>query len=217
MSQYALPLLHPPLYTEENFIVSACNEGAWRWVSAWPQWPGHALFLCGAPGSGKSHLSHIWARKSGASIAAAAALEEPAPGSWLVEEVEAMRDPRPLLHLFNAVRENGGYLLMTGGVPPARLGIALPDLSSRLLATPLATIGEADDTVLAAAMRKQFADRQMKVGEEVIAYLLPRMERSLTQIQSLVAHIDEAAMREHKGVTVPFVRRLLETRQHPRL
>ncbi len=209
MSQYALPLPHSPLFTEETFLVSPSNEVAHRMLTAWPQWQSHALYLAGAPGSGKSHLSHIWAARAQAKIVAATAIPEPENANWLVEDIEKLTDPRPLLHLYNATRENGKSLLITASIAPAQLTITLPDLSSRLLATPLATIFMADDTVLAAAMRKQFADRQLKVEEEVIAYLLPRMERSLSQIQALVARIDESALQTHKNITVPFVRGLL--------
>lgn len=213
MSQYALPLPHATLYTPESFLVSSCNETAWHMLEAWPAWQSHALILAGCPGSGKSHLSHIWARKASAAIVQASGLatEEPQGTNWLVEDIETLSNPRALFHLYNYTRENKHSLLMTASLPPAQLKITLPDLSSRLLATPLATIAMADDIVLAAAMRKQFADRQLKVEEEVIAYLLPRMERSLSQIQLLVTRIDEAALQNHKNITVPFVRKLLET------
>ncbi len=212
MSQYTLPLPHQPVYTEENFLISPCNEAAWHLLHQWPHWPSHALVLAGASGSGKSHLSHLWAARAGATTIPASALTpaEPQGQHWLVEDLERLRDPRALFHLYNYTRENGGSLLMTANLPPAQLAIPLPDLSSRLLATPLATISAADDAVLAAAMRKQFADRQLKVEEEVITYLLPRTERSLAQIQSLVTRIDEAALEHHKNITVPFVRKLLE-------
>ena len=213
MSQYTFPLAHTPLYTEENFCISACNETAWNQLNRWPHWPSHALVLAGSSGSGKSHISHLWAQKTGAAIMAASELTigEPQHHNWLVEDLETLKEPRALLHLFNHIKENRGSLLITTNLPPAQLIIPLADLSSRLVATPLAIIESADDTVLAAAMRNQFANRQLKVEEDVITYLLPRIERSLSQIQTLVRRIDETALEQHKNITVPFVRKLLET------
>ena len=52
--------------------------------------------------------------------------------------------------------------------------------------------------VLAGAMRKQFADRQMKVADDVIAYALPRMERSLEKIRELVQLVDKSALAERQ-------------------
>jgi len=215
MPQYALPLPHATHYTEENFLISPCNEAAWAMVHRWPHWTSHAMILSGIPGSGKSHLSHIWATKARATIFSAGSLpKEPEPGNWLVEDLETLADPRALLHLYNYTSETKGNLLITTTKPPSQLTIPLPDLSSRLLATPLATIEAADDAVLAAAMRKQFADRQLKVEEDVIAYVLPRIERSFTHIQNIVARIDETALQTHKNITVPFVRKLLESEEY---
>ena len=49
MSQYALSLSLPPVFSADNFFVSDCNRNAWQWVHAWPKWsatgPAHALIL----------------------------------------------------------------------------------------------------------------------------------------------------------------------------
>lgn len=216
MSQYALPLPHITLYTEENFIVSSCNEMAWHMLQLWPNWQSHALIIAGCSGSGKSHLSHIWAHKAEATIIPAKELpEEPQSGNILIEDIEQLTTPRNLFHLYNHTKEHKSYLLMTSNKPPAQLSITLPDLSSRLIATPLVTISKADDIVIAAALRKQFADRQLKVEEEVITYLLPRTERSLSQIKGLVTKLDEAALQNHKNITIPFVRKWLDETSQP--
>ena len=54
---------------------------------------------------------------------------------------------------------------------------ALPDLASRLRAAPSVAIAPPDDRLLAAVLVKLFADRQVRVAPEVIAFLLRRMER----------------------------------------
>jgi chromosomal replication initiation ATPase DnaA len=56
---------------------------------------------------------------------------------------------------------------------------------------------------------KLFADRQIAVEQDLIAYLLPRMERSLGNARSLVAKIDDAALAAGKPVTRAFVAALL--------
>jgi chromosomal replication initiation ATPase DnaA len=130
-------------------------------------------------------------------------------GNMLIENIERLGDARALLHAFNYARENGSQLLLTSGVPPHSLPFTLPDLMSRLLALPAAHIDQPDDDLLAAAMRKQFADRQMKVDEEVVAYVLPRIERSLGEVARVVKWLDGCALAEHKDITVRFVRRML--------
>jgi len=212
MSQYALSLTLPPVFSVDNFIVSSCNHEAWEWIHTWPTWPAHALILYGPQGSGKTHLGHIWAQHAAAQVIAASALtgDEPGGGHILVEDIEQVTNQTHLLHLFNYTRENGSYMLMTANTAPHSLPFTLPDLTSRLLSLPTAQIAQADDAVLAGAMRKQFNDRQMKIDDGVIDYILPRMERSLSRIKELVENLDSNALAERKNITVPFVKRMLE-------
>lgn len=211
MSQYTLALQLPTVFAEENFFISPSNFDAHQLVMSWPHWPSHALLLVGPAGSGKSHLAHIWAVKSGASFISASALDTmpELKTPLLVEDIERLTSERALFHLFNYAKENNLSLLMTSALPAAQLPFTLPDLTSRLKATPAAIIGEADDALIAAAMRKQFSDRQLKVSEDVITYMLPRMERSLAAANTLIARLDEQALAEQRELTVPFIRRVL--------
>ncbi len=210
-SQYAMSLPLPVVLDEDNFYVNNSNRDAYQWVTNWPNWPAHALVLYGDNGSGKTHLGHIWARQSRASV-----LTLPAPlrpdtmqGNWLIEGIDTFTDERALLHLLNYSKEKKTFLLLTAHVPPAQLSFMLPDLTSRLLALPCAGIAPPDDEALAAVMRKQFTDRQLKVSDDVIAFLLPRMERSFARVGELVATLDNEALVQRKELTVPFLKKLL--------
>lgn len=212
MSQYALSLPLPVSYSARHFFVSNCNREAWQWINAWPNWPGHALLLYGPPGSGKTHLAHIWTQQAQATRLDTAAVQSPpqtARPRWLIEDIETL-DQEALLHVFNTAREQGGSLLLTAGTNPQTLPFTLPDLTSRLAAITQTAIGQPDDEVLAGALRKQFADRQLQLGDEVVAYVLPRMERSFAKVKELVDRLDSQALAAHKNLTVPFVKQLLE-------
>lgn len=206
MSQFAFELAHAPVYREENFVVSACNRAAHEWVLRWPNWPAHALLVYGPSGSGKTHLGHIWAgrAKAAATPVDAASLKSHA----LIEQIETMEE-KTLLHLLNAAKENRFSLLLTANVAARELPFKLPDLTSRLLALPAVAIDAPDDDVLMAALRKQFSDRQLMVDDEVLHYVMPRIERSFAAIRSTVEALDKQALAEKKNITVPFVKRVL--------
>jgi chromosomal replication initiation ATPase DnaA len=78
---------------------------------------------------------------------------------------------------------------------------ALPDLASRLRAVPVAKLAAPDDALIGAVLVKLFADRQLAVDQDVIAYLLPRMERSLGNARAMVAQIDDVALAARRPVT----------------
>ena len=71
-------------------------------------------------------------------------------------------------------------------------------------------IAPPDDSLLATLLVKQFQDRQLRIGEEVIAYLVPRMERSFEAVSRIVAAIDAMALERLRPVTVPLARDVLD-------
>ncbi len=85
----------------------------------------------------------------------------------------------------------------------------LPDLASRLTAAPAVEIGPPDDVLIGAVMVKLFHDRQLRVGEDVIRFLLARMERSFDAVRAIVAALDRSALAARRNITVPLARDVL--------
>ena len=52
----------------EDFFVSPTNATAVAMIEGWQNWPARKLCLVGPPGSGKTHLTHVWVALSGARI-----------------------------------------------------------------------------------------------------------------------------------------------------
>lgn len=217
-AQLPLDLGHHPALSEGDFLVAPCNAEAHAWLMLWPRWPGPASVIHGPAGCGKTHLAHLFAARAGALILAASDLDVSAPPRLLaqaralvVEDCDTgALDEAALFHLINLVKETGAFLLLGGREAPPRWPVALPDLRSRLNAMPSLAIGAPDDSLLAAVLVKQFADRQIRVGEDLVAYLLGRMERSFAACARMVERLDRAALAERRAVTVPLARKILE-------
>ena len=219
-SQLALDFDHRPALGGDDFLVAPPNAEAVGWLDAWPDWPGPALVIFGPAGSGKTHLAHVFRSKSGARPVTADGLAgDDAPAllgdarACLVEDAEdavARGLEEPLLHLYNHAHESGRHIMLTAKQPPARWEIRLGDLASRLNTAAQAGIGAPDDALITAVLVKQFADRQLKVDEDVISYILTRMERSFDAARRMVGAIDDLALEERRNITVPLVRQVLE-------
>jgi chromosomal replication initiation ATPase DnaA len=193
-----------------DFLVSVGNRDAFDWIERWPDWPTRALALHGPSGSGKTHLAHLWCERAGATLIAGADVTEPMPPDAAVAIDDADRAAeRPLLHLYNSALERGASLLLTMRAPPASLPIALPDLGSRLRALPVVGIVPPDDELLGAVLVKHFADRQIRVGPGVIAYLVARIERSFASASSVAARLDAVALSAGRPITVKLARAVL--------
>lgn len=216
--QLAFELGHRPALAREDFLVAPSNADAVALIDAWPNWPGHAAALSGPAGSGKTHLAEVWRERSKASRLTGADLDLAdlpaiaASGAALIEDMDELSDAgeRQLFHLFNLMREEGGHLLLSAREAPAQLKLRLPDLASRLKAMPHAGLGAPDDALLAGILVKLFADRQLRPGDPVIAYLVSHMERSVAVARDLVARLDQAGLSGKRAITVPLVVEILQ-------
>jgi chromosomal replication initiation ATPase DnaA len=216
MSQLALNLPHRTAFGRSDFMVSDSNTAAVERVDLWPDWPSPALLLHGATGCGKTHLVHLWQERASALIIAGETLTEEVlprllderPRHIAVDDADRASEPA-LLHLYNSCIERQGSLLITVSCPPGSWRIVLADLRSRLRAAPVAEIGSPDDALLGAVLVKHFADRQLHVIPEVIAYLLKRIDRSFAAAEKIVARLDGVALSNGGPVTIPLARKVL--------
>lgn len=181
-------------------------------LDAWPSWHGQALALFGPCGAGKSHLASAWADASGATR-----LDRSSPdlsaaerGPVLIEDVDQGMDDEALFHLINMAGRDGGGLLLTARLAPAAWPTALPDLRSRLNALAVAEIEAPDDDVLKGVLRRFFRERSIRPPEEVYAYLLRRIERSIPAAREIVKRLDEAADDAGRPISRAIARQILE-------
>lgn len=203
----------------DDFLVTPSNANAMATIEGWQNWPNRKLVLAGDEGTGKTHLTHVWAGLSGAKIIAANALpdiqiEALAGQSVALEDADQVAGntdaENALFHLHNLVLAEGGALLITARSAPSRWGLTLPDLRSRMEGTTLTRLDPPDDMLLSAVLVKLFHDRQIAVPANLIDYLLPRMERSLAEAARLVSVLDQAALSEGRALTRTLASRVLD-------
>jgi chromosomal replication initiation ATPase DnaA len=217
--QLVLDLPARPALGRADFFVSPANALAVALVDRWPDWPMRRLAVVGPRGAGKTHLAHVWSARAGATIVpvedltALAVAEVAADAALAVEDADRVGGLGPaaeeaLFHLCNRLA-TGGSLMLSGREPPARWQVGLPDLASRLAATPLARLEPPDDALLGAVLVKLFADRQLAAGPDLVQYLLPRMERSFAAAEAIVAALDRAGLALRRRVTARLAAEVL--------
>lgn len=185
------------------------------------------LYLAGANGSGRTHLliaACAAANDSGrsAQYLSLAALRAPRAdavrgfgGSELlaIDDIDAIAGDRDAEHalfdLYNRCRAEHATLLFAATALPAQLGVALPDLVSRLSACTqiaLKPLGEDERRTL---LRERALARGIELDDGVLDWLFARGKRDLTSLFEVLDRIDSASLAAKRRVTVPFLHGLL--------
>jgi hypothetical protein len=195
MSQFALPLDWPAAESADNFIVTAVNRDAVRHLDSPGSWPVKAALLTGPRKSGRSLLGRIFAAKT---------------GGTLIEDAET-RPESEIFHRWNLAQEERKPLLIIALYPPPAWRVRLPDLQSRLAATPHFEIAEPDDLLAGLLLEKLLGQRGLSVAPSVIAWLTARVERSYVGLLRVVDALDNAALSQRRAVTSRLAKAVLET------
>lgn len=193
MNQIALPLDWPVADRDEDYLVSAANRDAFEHLRHWSTWPVAATLLTGPRKSGRSLLGRIFVRKT---------------GGRLFDDSED-HEEEALFHAWNEAQASRRPLLIVAQAPPPQWRIALPDLRSRLAATPQVAIGPPDDALIGQLILKQLADRGIAAPAELPEFLVPRIERSYVSVLQAVDILDRAMLSHHRRITVPMARQAL--------
>ena len=220
LEQIPFDLGHRTALGRNDFLVATNNQDAVAWIDLWPEWPAPCLVLYGPVASGKTHLGAVWAEKSSAICVKASDINEDfirdianMNHHIIIEDgddlIGNLVGEKGLFHLYNIFKEDGRSILLTLSDPPVRRSFALPDLASRLRAAPSVAIREPDEELLSALIVKLFNDRQIRVGTDVLQYILPRIERSFEAVRDLVEVADKKAMVQQRSITIPFIRDLI--------
>ncbi len=204
--QLPLAFSHDAATGREDLLVADPLQAAVSIIDAWPNWPSPVVILAGPVGSGKSHLASIWRERSQASDIdlgpGSDAATVAAKGPVIFEDADRVGfDDTALFHVINSVRENGTSLLMTSRLWPISWPVELPDLRSRLKAATVVEIGEPDEELLSQVIVKLFADRQLFIDDKLVAYVVARMERSMSAAQMIVDRLDKLALARGTRIT----------------
>ena len=116
--------------------------------------------------------------------------------------------------LFHFLNELSGLrrfhaCLVLSEAPPASWRVRLADLRTRLRALPVFSLTTPDDETLVRLLRRHFRSQGLDVEENVLAYLVPRVERRYDFVRLLVRRINQMSLALRRRVTIPLARAAL--------
>jgi chromosomal replication initiation ATPase DnaA len=212
--QLRLKLQRPSSFRRDDLIVSPANAEAVRAIDAWPAWHGGSLALVGPSSSGKSHLGAIWAQAAGAMVVDVPLTTDdlaPLQGRPVLVEHAERQDGEVLFHLINHAGEEGSGLMLTSRRRPSAWPAGVPDLRSRLNALQVIELGPPDDEILAGALHNFFRERNIKPADDLVPYLLKRIERSIPVAWEIVRRLDEAGDAQRRPISRALAKDILDS------
>lgn len=226
MRQIPLPIGFVAAPTFANFLPGP-NEAAlaqlWAVAGRLQDATGAAqpapLYLWGPAGSGKTHLLQALVAHTQALGMASACFDAQTPQPWhwspdwqlvTIDRCEALDSAaqQAAFALFIEAATHGTQLVLAGRLPPVDLPLR-DDLKSRLAWGHILALQPLGDADTRAALQKEAQHRGLLLPDEVLDYLLTRVERNLGYLMRLLDALDAYALAEGRHITVPLARSLL--------
>ncbi|GAA0730551.1 chromosomal replication initiator DnaA [Sphingomonas japonica] len=194
MTQLGLPLVKPADAREAEFLISDANARAVHQLDHWGTWPVMAAMLAGPRKSGRSMLARYFVGKAGGSM---------------IDDAERVAET-DLFHAWNIAQVERRPLLIVVDAPPPEWRVRLPDLRSRLAATPVLRIGIPDDALIGDLLTELFRRRELDARSELVRWLSRRIERSYVTIHRVVDTLEQlATSRNSRKLSIPLAKPVL--------
>ncbi|MFV0284433.1 MAG: DnaA regulatory inactivator Hda [Castellaniella sp.] len=187
--------------------------------------PGHAVYLWGGIGSGRSHLlraraqgddcHYLDARSPAERLHALATDEDLTPALVAVDDVADLNPAAQaaLFALFNrwrtAAGTAGAFALLTAG---DRAPLTMPlreDLRTRLGWDLVFRLEQLSDEDRAQALRDRARQRGLQLSDEVLHWILTHCDRDMGRLTTLIDSLDQYSLARHRPITLPLLKDLL--------
>ncbi|MET3826472.1 chromosomal replication initiation ATPase DnaA [Sphingomonas sp. PvP055] len=193
-AQMALPLDWPADPRDDEFLIGPSNARAVQQLEHWSTWPVMAVVVTGPRKSGRSLIARIFAAKT---------------GGGLIDDAERQNEA-VIFHAWNRAQEERRPVVVVADAPPPEWEIKLPDLRSRLVASPMLRIGDPDEVLMAALFERQFLRRGLDARPDLIQWLVARVERTHVALLRAVDLLDQVVLERRKRLSIPLARATLQ-------
>jgi DnaA family protein len=169
-----------------------------------------AVYVWGAPGSGKSYLLEAWAHAAeaaGLTVARGGLTAAQAVVADQIDDWDASQQAAAFA-VYNQVRDSGGLWLAAGRLPPGELAL-LPELRTRLGWGLVFQMLPLDDTEKRAALMQYAESLGFRLETPVADYLLTHTARDMQSLLAMLEALDRASLEMRRPITLPLLRQLL--------
>jgi len=202
-------------FDENDYFVSKSNYFAKNIIDTWPKWEKKIVNLTGEKYSGKTHLSTIFKTKTGALYLTGDKINNQTlrqiklSNNIIIENLNESVNEKLLYSIFNLIEQDNKYLLISSIKAVDTMKFSLPDLVSRLKNCIIAKIEQPDDDLIYAIILKSFSDRQIKLDNKIIDYIIKRIARSYSKMHEFIYKIDELSLKKKKSINFKIIKEII--------
>ncbi len=202
-------------FDENDYYISKSNYFASNLIKTWPRWEKKIVNITGEKFCGKTHLSTIFKIKSNALYLYAKHINDQTikqiklSSNIIIEDLDESFNEKLLYSIFNLIEQDNKYLLVSSKIPIDTMKYSLPDLVSRLKNCIIAKIEKPDDDLIYAIILKSFSDRQIKLDNKIIDYIIKRIARSYSKMHEFIYKIDELSLKKKKSINFKIIKEII--------
>ena len=203
-------------YKKEDFYVSPGNQEAYDFINSWPRWIKKIVNIFGPSGSGKSHLVSILKNKTSYLQTNSNELNEKiftrykTKEALIIENLDEKISEKLLFALWNVAMQDNKYLMITSKKPISSYKFKLKDLTSRVKSSLIIGINLPSDDLISVIIAKSFSDKQIKVENKHIDYIIKRIDRSYEKISQFILILDKYSLKKRKPFSLKLIKEVLK-------
>ena len=202
-------------YIKQDFFVSSSNFEAYKLIESWPNWPDKSINVHGPSGCGKTHLSKILATQmetifiNSKNFNEEIIVKNKLFKCLIIDNFNNNINEKLLYSMLNHLKQIDKYVLINSLKPINHYEIKLKDLKSRLEGFIKIGISLPTDELLKVVILKIFSEKQIKISEKNVEYIIKNIERTYDKILKFTKEIDNLSLSTGKVININLIKKVL--------
>ena len=202
-------------FFEEDFYVSTNNFGAYKLIKSWPKWSGRFINIFGPSGCGKTHLANIFNKKINSFFVNASDLNNnflslvKTKDCLIIDEYKNNVEEKLFYSILSQCYLANQYIIINSLEPIQSFKVELKDLKSRFESFINIGIDLPTDELIKVIIGKNFSDKQVKIDDKLLEYIIKNIERSYKSIFDLIDKLDSFSLSTGKSININLIKKVL--------
>ena len=215
MSQLIFKFPFKTNYFEEDFYVSENNFEAYKLIESWPKWSSKFINIFGPSGCGKTHLANIFNKKINSFFIRASELDNnslsiiKAKECLIIDAYKNNVEEKLFYSVLNQSYLSNQFIIINSLKPIQSFEVKLKDLSSRFSSFVNISIDLPTDELIKVVISKNFSDKQVKIENKLLEYIVKNIDRSYEAIFDLINKLDDFSLSTGSSINIKLIKKAL--------